>query len=211
MKIKKILLVMLVLGILAAGVGWYLIQKKLAPAEAYIKNCNNARRIYEQLVEFDKDYLELPSAEAREGDEEMSSLDLSSSNGYLGQLVIASAMDSEALFYIEGASCCSATAPDDVVTPRSEVLRAGENGWAYFKGRDLAADKSLPILAPGWNPKTKKWDESIWEKGTPVLLTDGSVSLYRAPADGKDGDYPTKKSELPFDKSDANLIQPATK
>ena len=211
MNIKKILLLLLVVGIIAAGVGWYLIQQKLAPTENYIQNCNNARLIYEQFEEFEKDYLELPSAGAKEEDEEMSALDLSTANGYLGQLIIASAMDSEGIFFIEGSASCSGDAPDDVVTPREEVLRPGENGWAYFKGRDLAGEKALPLLVPGWNPKTKAWDEQVWGSGVPVLMIDGSVVLYQAPADGKQEEYATKKAEIPFKETDPNLVQPATK
>lgn len=211
MNIKKILLVLLVVGVAAAGVGWYLIQQKLAPTEAYIKNCNNARLIYEQFEEFEKDYLELPSAGTKEEDDEMSSLDLSTANGYLGQLIIASAMDSEEMFFIEGSGCCQSAAPDNVVTPRKEVLLPGENGWAYFKGRDLGIDKSLPLLVPGWNPETKTWDEELWKMGVPVLRVDGSVVLYQAPKDGRAEDHETTKSELPFKKDDPDLVQPAAK
>lgn len=211
MKLKKILLLLFVVGIAGAGVAWYLIQQKLAPTENYIKNCNNARLIYEQLVEFEKDYLEMPSAGTKEDDDEMSALDLTTANGYLGQLIIASARDSEAIFYIEGSSCCSGDGPDNVVTPRNEVLKPGENGWAYFKGRDFAGDKSLPLLVPGWNPKTHIWDETIWKTGIPVLAVDGSVSLYQAPDDGEQEGYAIKKAELPFKKDDPNLVQPASK
>ena len=209
-SIKKTLLLLVVVGVIAAGVGWYLIQQKLAPTETYIKNCNKARLIYEQLVEFEKDYLELPSAETKD-DDEMSSLDLSTANGYLGQLIIASARDSEEMFFIEGSAICLGDGPDNVVTPRKDVLRPGENGWAYFKGRDLAQEKSLPLLVPGWNPKIKTWDDNIWKTGIPVLAIDGSVTLYQAPNDGQKEEYITKKTDAPFKKDDPNLIQPASK
>jgi len=208
-KTKNILLGIVLLGIIGAGVGWYLIQQKLKPTEVYIRHCDNARRIHEQMVEFEMDYLGLPSAEAMADDDEMSVLDLSTSNGYLGQLVIAAAMDSEEIFFLEGSSCCVGSAPDNKVTPRTEVLCPGENGWAYFKGRELDGDGTLPLLVPGWNPKTKKWDEDIWKTGIPVLRVDGSVVLYQAPKEGKIKDYDVKKGALPFSHDDPDLVQPA--
>jgi hypothetical protein len=209
MSIKKILLGMAILGLIGAGVAWYLIDDKLTPTEDYMKNCHNARRLYEQMVEFEKDYLSLPSAGSVSDDPEMAPLDLTSSNGYLGQLVVAAAMDSEKLFYIKGSSVCAE--PDNVVMPRNEVLKPGENGWAYFKGRELGGDPSLPLLVPGWNPATKKWDDAIWKNGIPVVMLDGTVILYQAPNDGTVEDYKTLKAKLPFDLTDPNLIQPSHK
>ena len=211
MSIKKILIGMVALGVIGAGVAWYLIDEKLTPTEDYIVNCHNGRRLYEQMVEFEQDYLSLPSAGSVQDDPEMAPLDLSSSNGYLGQLVVAAAMDSEQLFYIKGAATCAESEPDHVVMPRNEVLRPGENGWAYFKGRELGGDPSLPLLVPGWNPATKKWDESIWKNGIPVVMLDGSVVLYEAPTNGTVGEYKTLKDKLPFDLADSNLIQPSHK
>ncbi len=212
-KIKLGLLGLLGLAIIAGGTLWYLIQQKLKPTENYIQNCHNARLIHEQLTEFELDYLELPSVDAMADDTEAATLDLTSSNGFLGQLIIAAGRDSEEIFYIAGSSCCSGDAADNVVVPRTEVLRPGENGWAYFKGRAIDGndDPSQPLLVPGWNPKTKEWDESIWKSGIPVLHVDGSVALYQAPDKGKDGDYEITKSDLPFKKDDPNLIQPSTK
>ena len=210
MSIKKIILAMGALGVIGAGVAWYLIDDKLTPTEDHIVNCKNGRRLYEQMVEFELDYLSLPSAESVQDDPEMEPLDLTSSNGYLGQLVVAAAMDSEQLFYIKGSAICSESGPDNVVMPRNEVLRPGENGWAYFKGRELGGDPKLPLLVPGWNPATKKWDD-IWKNGIPVVMLDGSVVLYQAPSDGTAGEYKTLKEKLPFDLADPNLIQPAHK
>jgi hypothetical protein len=211
MSIKKIVTAMGALGLIGAGVAWYLIDDKLTPTENYIINCHNGRRLYEQMVEFEKDYLSLPSGESVQDDPEMEPLDLTSSNGYLGQLVVAAAMDSEQLFYIKGSAICSESGPDNVVMPRNEVLRPGENCWAYFKGRELGGDPKLPLLVPGWNPATKKWDEDIWKNGIPVVMLDGSVVLYQAPSDGTAGEYKTLKEKLPFDHEDPNLIQPAHK
>jgi hypothetical protein len=210
---KKIALGLLVLVILGVGVGWYVIQQKLKPDAAYIQHCNNARLIHEQFVEFELDYLELPSAEAMADDPEAAALDLTTSNGYLGQLIIAAAMESEEIFFIAGSSCCPGDAPDNVVVPRKEVLRPGENGWAYFKGRVIEgnADPSQPLLVPGWDPKTKGWSDVVWKNGVPVLRVDGSVVLYKASDNGRAGDYETQKADLPFEKDDPDWVQPATK
>ncbi|MBT8044056.1 MAG: hypothetical protein KJO79_03815, partial [Verrucomicrobiae bacterium] len=67
---KKIMLGMVLVCLLGVGVVWYMIQQKLKPTDDYIRYCNNARLIHEQLVEFEKDYLELPSAEAMADDPE---------------------------------------------------------------------------------------------------------------------------------------------
>jgi hypothetical protein len=209
MNIKKIMIGMVALGVIGAGVAWYLIDEKLTPPEDYVIICDNGLRIYEQIVEFEKDYLSLPSEESALDDAEMESLDLKTSNGYLGQLVVAGAMDSELIFYIKGSAVCGESEPDNVVMPRSEVLTAGENGWAYFIGREFGAKPPLPILVPGWNPETKNWDSAIWKNGVPVVMTDGTVVLYKAPNDGTLGSYKTLKADLPFDLTDANLIQPA--
>ncbi|GEM_PF-5181977 len=207
--IKKILIVLVVLALVVAGGGWYMIQQKLKPKDDYIQYCDQAQRIYEQIVEFEKDYLGVPSAEAMEGDDEMVGLELSSSNGYLAQLIIGAGMDSEELFFLSGSSCCDGDAADNVVAPVAEVLRPGENGWAVFKGRELSDTPAKPLLVPGYNPKTKKWDDPIWKHGVPVLFTDGSVVLYQAESDGEAGGYKTTTKPLPFDVADPNLVQPA--
>jgi len=209
-KTKNILLALVVLGLIGGGVLTYLIRKKLEPTADYVRYCHNAHLIHEELVEFNEDYLELPSAEALSDDPEAKELDFSTSNGYLGALIVAAAKDSEEIFFIAESSCCKGDAPDNVVIPRKNVLKAGENGWAYFKGRELEKDASQPLLAPGWNPETKEWDETIWKNnGIPVLKVDGSVTLYAAPKDGKDEEFETTTAALPFEKSDPALVQPA--
>lgn len=208
-NIKKILLVLVVLGLVAAGGGWYIIQKKLEPKDDYLKYCDQAHRIYEQMVEFEKDYMDIPSADAMEGDDQMVGLNLQTSNGYLAQLIIGAGMNSEDIFFLKGAACCSGIAPDNKVAPAKEALRAGENGWAYFKGRELSKENPQPLLVPGYNPKTKKWDAAIWKHGVPVLFTDGSVVLYQAESDGEEGGYKTTTEPLPFKVDDPNLVMPA--
>lgn len=210
---KKIMLGLLIVVLLGAGAAWYAIQQKLKPAENYIRYCNNARLIHEQLVEFEKDYLELPSAEAMADDPEAKSLNLSTSNGLLGQLIIAAGRNSEEIFHIADSSVCSGSMPDNKVVPREEVLRPGENGWAYFKGKSIEGntDPSQSLLVPGWNPKTKNWDDEIWKSGIPVLSVDGSVVLYQANSNSEKDGYTIKKADIPFKKEDPNLVQPAVK
>ena len=207
--IKKILVVLVLLALIAAGAGWYVIQKKLTPKEDYLKYCDQAHQIYEQMVEFEKDYLDVPSADAMEGDDEMKGLDLKTSNGYLAQLIIGAGMNSEEIFFLAGSSCCSGSGPDNKVAPAKEALRAGENGWAYFKGRELSKENPQPLLVPGYNPKTKKWDDDLWKHGVPVLFTDGTVVLYQAERNGEEGGYKTTTEPLPFKADDPNLVQPA--
>ncbi len=209
--LKKILVTLIVLALIGGGAGWYLIQQKLKPKDDYLQYCDQATRIHEQMVEFEKDYLGVPSADAMDGDDEMVGLDLSTSNGYLAQLIIGAGMDSEELFFLAGSSCCAGVGPDNVVAPVKDALRPGENGWAYFKGRELDVSPPQPILVPGYNPQTKQWDDAIWSHGVPVLFTDGKVVLYQAESDGEDGGYKTTTASLPFKANDPDLVQPATK
>jgi hypothetical protein len=80
---------------------------------------------------------------------------------------------------------------------------------AYFKGRELGKENPQPLLVPGYNPKTKKWDDVIWKHGVPVLFTDGSVVLYQAESDGEKDGYKTTTEKLPFKADDPKLVQPA--
>jgi len=205
----KILVAFVALALIGVGTGWYFLQQKLKPKDDYLQYCDKAHKIYEQMKEFEKDYLGAPSADAMEGDDEMVGLDLSASNGFLAQLIIGAGMDSEELFFLPGSSCCTGDSPDNLVAPAKEALRAGENGWAYFKGRELGKENPQPLLVPGYNPKTKKWDDVIWKHGVPVLFTDGSVVLYQAESDGEKGGYKTTTEKLPFKADDLNLLQPA--
>lgn len=207
MKINKLMLFAAVFVVAAgAGAGIFL-YKKMQPKANYLVNCDKAKRIYNQLASFQMDYETLPSQEAVEMDETLEGIKLDSANGYLRQLAFATNMVSEEPFYIEGSSVCKGHAADNKVTPQEEILKAGENGWAYFSRKTLK-EVRLPLLVPGWNPETKEWDEAIWEQGIPVLMTDGSVSLYKAGSNGKDGNYATLKAELPFSKGDSLLLQP---
>jgi hypothetical protein len=210
-SLKKSLLGLLLIIFIAGGIGGYLLMKKLEPKADYLQYCDRAKCIHEQFVEFEKDYLGLPSTDAMEGDDEMLGLDLSTANGYLAQLIIGSGMDSEEIFFLEGSSCCVGDAPDNIVAPAKETLRPGENGWAFFKGRELGSNPPQPLLVPGYNPATKKWDDLIWKSGVPVLFTDGSVVLYRAEEDGEEDGVVTTKDDLPFSIDDQDLVQPATK
>lgn len=211
MKMTKKRLLMLLLVLLlcaAAGVGYFLKLKMTEKAD-YLKYCDHAHRLHHEMVEFEKDYIVLPSEEAVEMDDELAGFDLTSSNGYLGQLVVGAGMTSEELFFLKGSSVCNGA--DNVVAPRKEILRPGENGWAYFKGRELAGDGALPLLVPGWNPKSGAWDDSIWKRGIPVLSVEGAVILYKASQDGEDGGYLTKKASVPFQIKAPELVQPAAK
>lgn len=207
---KRILFSGLFAVIVASVIGTVLYQK-VKEAPDYMKHCHSAKRLYQHFVDFNEDYLSMPGPEAAEMDAEIEGFDYSSSNGYLGQLLVAMNANSEENFFLEGSSVCSGEKPDNIVAPNQEALKAGENGWAYFTGRDLETDGKLPLLVPGWNPATKKWDDPLWDNGIPVLFVDGTVILYRAGSNGTDEGYETTTDPLPFDINDPNLLQPLAK
>ena len=215
--LKFILSSALVLALIGGGIGYYVWKNKFAEKDDYVKHCYSANRLYHLFAGFNEDYMGMPGPEAVEMDPELVGFDFSSSNGYLGQLLVAMNADSEELFFLKGSSVCPGEHADNKVAPNKEALRAGENGWAYFKNRDLNSAKKQPLLVPGWNPATKKWDDPVWENGIPVLFTDGSVVLFRSgsnkviSSENAWAEYATSTEDLPFELDDPNLIQPLTK
>ena len=183
---------------------------KFRESSDHFEKLDKARAIYTQMLSFNRDYETLPSLEAVEIDDELAGFDLTSSNGYFGQLIAATNMTTEAPFFLEGSCACTATPPDNIVAPRSETLKAGENGWAYFKGRKIDSQSApQPLLVPGWNPATKQWDDALWSEGIPVLSTDGAITLYKAQRNDSSSQNIMTKSDLPFAQNDLDLIQPS--
>ncbi len=225
-KHKKAIIILLVIGIVSVGgAAFYIYKTKFEEKADYLKHCYAAHRLHELFVGFNEDYMGMPGPEAAEMDDTLAGFNFDSSNGYLAQLLVAMNVDSEEFFFLKGSAVCEGDAPDNIVAPNEEALRAGENGWAYFKGRSLDDPKNPALLVPGWDPSSKKYDQPVWSHGIPVLHVDGSVILYNSPddeeyepytahiqlLDNKEFKTSATTKPLPFKQADPQLIQPLAK
>lgn len=89
---------------------------------------SNSKQIYLVLMDFESDKGTFPSDITAGTDAALSTF-LGAKN--LGQLIGGGYTTSEEIFYSKGGNPAGNIKPDDVITLPADVLKAGENGFAY--------------------------------------------------------------------------------
>jgi prepilin-type N-terminal cleavage/methylation domain-containing protein len=161
--------------------------KKMDMTEAI----NNCRQVHLALFEFQEDNGNYPDADTAADNDDLSGFSGNTSNKMLGQLIAGGYTTSEKIFYAKGGNPSGNKKPDDVISPPSKILEAGEVGFAYVlvsgegsngaRGLSSSDNGGLPILcAPvqtGGSDAVFKPDpfggKGVW------LRVDGSVRNER--------------------------------
>ena len=102
---------------------------------------SNSKQIYLVLLDFENDYGNFPDDETEANYEDLDAFRGPHSNDYLGQLIAGGYTKSEEIFYAFDKRYT--TKPDDVISPREEILQKGECGFGYIRVEEKIEGKSL--------------------------------------------------------------------
>ncbi len=138
------------------------------------------------LAEFDQDYGQFPgdsTAKKHVSAGGGRSVDLSPfkgkySNDYLAQLIAGGYTASEEIFVAPWRKDPSRKA-DNVISPRSEILKAGECGFSYVKNQSSSDNSGRPVLLAAMSGDGGQFDPRVYGGMAMVLRIDGSVRLLR--------------------------------
>jgi len=147
-------------------------QKKAAATTAV----SNAKQVFLLMVEFDQDLGAFPNDDTALADSDLTGY-TGQSNDYLAQFIAGGYTTSEEIFYAKAGSS-TAGAPDDNIKTKSDILKAGECGFAYVVNLSTSNNTGLPLLlAPMQTTTTFKKDP--YDGKCVVLRIDGAVKQYR--------------------------------
>jgi hypothetical protein len=102
------------------------------------------KSIYLCMIDFESDMANFPNDRTAREQPELASFTGTSSNRYLGQLIAGGYLRAEFIFSIKPSM---GTEADAVISPPSEILKKGENGWAYVLVDDKIEEPSLRGLS----------------------------------------------------------------
>jgi prepilin-type N-terminal cleavage/methylation domain-containing protein len=142
---------------------------------------SNARQIGLAMFEFETDYGTFPDSSTatmvnNNNPNHGFTLGTSTSNDYFRQLFAANITQSEAMFFVKTPRTVK---PDGVITPGSEALKAGENGFGYIlnasAGLSTAGNPARVIACTPMLTATT-FDSDPFDKKAVVLRIDNSVA-----------------------------------
>ena len=117
---------------------------------------SNARQVYISLLEFESDMGNFPDPSLVTQNEDLQGFSGNTANQLLGQLIAGGYTKSEDIFYAKGGNPAGNKKPDDIISPRSEILKEGEVGFAYVmvtgdgssgaRGLSTSDDGGLPVI-----------------------------------------------------------------
>ena len=117
---------------------------------------SNSKQIYLVLLDFESDMGTFPDATTATSSTELNSFTGSNSNNMLGQLIAGGYTKSEEIFFAKGGNPAGNKKPDDVISPTTSILRAGECGFAYtqvtggatpgLRGLSTSDNGGIPII-----------------------------------------------------------------
>jgi hypothetical protein len=134
------------------------------------------------MMDFENDMASFPDDRTAREQPELANFTGTSSNRYLGQLIAGGYLKAESIFSIKPST---GTEADEVISPPSEILKKGENGWAYVMMtnglpnssiRGLSTDDygQLPLLVAPLQDATGTINPKPFSKRAIVLRIDGS-------------------------------------
>ncbi len=151
-----------------------------------ISAASNAKQLYLLLAEFDQDYGQFPGDSTAKKHVPAGggrSVDLTPfkgkySNDYLAQLIAGGYVASEEIFVAPWEKDPSRKA-DNVISPRGEILKAGECGFSYVKNQSLSDNPGRPVLLATMSGNGEQFDPRVYGGKAVVLRIDGSVRQFR--------------------------------
>lgn len=168
------------LGVLIVLVVPYAIKLKKRMEMHQAQSCTKS--IYLCMIDFENDMASFPDDRTAREQPELVSFTGTSSNRYLGQLIAGGYLKSEFIFSIKSSM---GTEADEVISPPSEILKKGENGWAYvmmmngssnslIEGLSTDDYGQLPLLVAPLQDATGTINPKPFSKRVIVLRLDGS-------------------------------------
>ena len=168
------------LGVLIALVVPYTIKQKKRMEMHQVQSCTKS--IYLCMIDFENDIASFPDDRTAREQPELASFTGTSSNRYLGQLIAGGYLKAEFIFSIKPST---RTEADEVISPPSEILKKGENGWAYvmmtngspnslIQGLSTDDYGQLPLLVAPLQDATGTINPKPFSKRAIVLRIDGS-------------------------------------
>ena len=145
---------------------------------AMTKVTGNAKSFFYLMVEFDGDYGQFPNDQTAEGDAKLNGYTGQYSNDYFGQFIAGGYTSSEEIFYAKGNDVWGSK-PDNVISPKEEILKEGECGFAYNKGYSTNFNSAAPLIMAPMYGDGFKFDPYIFDNKAVVLRIDGSVKQLR--------------------------------
>ena len=145
---------------------------------AITKATSHTKLLYYLMLDFDSEYGEFPNDRTAARDTKLNGYSGEYSNDYLGQFVAASYIDSEVIFYAKG-PYNRGSKPDNVISPKEEILKEGECGFAYNKGYSTASNSGIPLLMSPMYGDGYKFDPYLFDNKGVVLRIDGSVKQLK--------------------------------
>jgi len=142
------------------------------------KATGHSKQLFCLLLEFDSEYGEFPNDRTAARDTKLNGYSGEYSNDYFGQFVAAGYIDSEEIFYAKG-PYNRGSKPDNVISPKEEILKEGECGFAYNKGYSSAYNSGIPLLMAPMYGDGYKFDPYLFGNKGVVLRIDGSVKQLK--------------------------------
>ncbi len=137
---------------------------------------NNAKQIFYLMIEFDAEFGDFPSDSTAV--DELAGCTGEFSNDYFAQFFAAGYTKSEEIFYAKGGSGIRKR-PDNIITPRSELLSAGECGFAYIKNLSTENHAETPLLLAPMYGNGFKFNTDAYDGKGVVLQIDGAVKQLK--------------------------------
>jgi hypothetical protein len=158
----------------------YLIKQKKRMEMHQVQSCTKS--IYLCMIDFENDMANFPDDRTAREQPELVRFTGASSNRYLGQLIAGGYLKAECIFSIKSSM---GTEADEVISPPSEILKKGENGWAYvmmtngspnslIQGLSTDDYGQLPLLVAPLQDATGTINPKPFSKRAIVLRIDGS-------------------------------------
>jgi prepilin-type N-terminal cleavage/methylation domain-containing protein len=134
--------------------------------------------------------------------------------------LIPTYLDNEQIFTVPGSK--DGPKADNVITPVTEILKAGENHYAYVEGLSTTSVSLWPLIADGADGQGEYTDVQgdlggIW-KGTKAVVINVDTSAHLIPLLGtganryipRYNDATQNALDLTYMGGDAQLLEPAT-
>ena len=188
--VELLVVIAIIVALAALSTPVILQQKKKADKVQAVNNC---KQIFLALMDFDQDAGSFPDANTAAASVSSQAFTGNTSNRLLGQLIAEGYTTSEEIFFAKGGNPSGNKRPDNVISPTTQILAAGEVGFSYtlvtggtttgagVRGLSTSDNGGIPLLctpvASGGTDATFK-PEPFGEIGV-YLRIDGSAQTGR--------------------------------
>ena len=148
---------------------------------------SNGKQLYLCMLDFESDMGSFPDQSTSEDHKDPAYYDAGTSNRYLAQLIEGDYTTSEMLFTTGEEGYNKA---DGIISPNAEILKKGENGWAYvlvddktdtpvIRGLSTADGGDIPFLIAPLAEPSGKINPKPYDGRWLYIRTDGSARNER--------------------------------